>query len=105
MLNVLQRNKTHWFRSYVNRFFNMPIYPPKRHKHALNIHKYKPGGLLGTEMTQGVVLWVPGRSWSCVAAPGSQTYMKKKHGEKVFKRKYEQQVTIINDNETFINYW
>lgn len=39
-------------------------------------------------MTQDVVLWVPGRSWSCVAAPGSQTYTKKNISEKVIKVKY-----------------
>lgn len=39
-------------------------------------------------MTQDVVLWVPGRNWSCVAAPGSQTYTKKNISEKVIRVKY-----------------
>lgn len=64
----------------------MLIHPPKRHKHALHLNKYKPGGLLESEMSRDVVLWVPGRSWSCVAAPGSQTYVKKDTGERVVKR-------------------
>lgn len=66
-------------------FCNVPIYHPQQHKRALNLNKYTPAGLLGTEMTQDVVLWVPGRSWSCVAAPGSQTCTKKNISEKVIK--------------------
>lgn len=67
----------------------MPSNNLHQHKHAFYLNKYKPAGLLGIEMIQDVVLWAPGRSWSYVAAPGSQTYTKKEKGEKVKKVKYK----------------